>query len=63
MSGKTVEVIRKREENADSGPKQPQKKKVIVLRKAKENEEFVKKGEIPVSIGIPEYYREMKQDK
>ena len=56
-----VQVIRKKEPVVDRGPKTPPRQKVIVLRKAHEGEKYVKKEEIPVSIGIPEYFTELRE--
>lgn len=64
MKKRTVQIIRKKQQVIEKGPREPQKQKVIVLRRARENEEYVKREEIPVSIGIPEYFTELqKADK
>ena len=62
-NNKKIEVIRKKETDLENGPKIPQKKKVLVLRKAKQGENYIQKDEIPVSIGIEEYYNQMKLEK
>ena len=56
-----VKVVRKKEQVVERGPKEPVKQKVVVLRRAHDGEEYVHKNEIPVSIGIPEYFTELKQ--
>lgn len=56
-----VQVIRKRQPVVDNGPKVPKKQKVVILRKVRDNEEYVHKEEIPVSIGIPEYFNELRE--
>lgn len=62
MSGKRiVKVVRKKAPVVDRGPKEPPKQKVVVLRRAKDGEEYLHKDEIPVSIGIPEYFEELRQ--
>lgn len=58
---RVVQVIRKKEPVVDNGPKVPKKQKVIILRKVRDNEDYVHKEEIPVSIGIPEYFNELKE--
>lgn len=55
-----IEIVRKKEAVVERGPKVPQKQKVIVLRRVRPGEEYTKKEEIPVSIGIPEYYKELQ---
>ena len=57
---KHIEIVKKKEAVVERGPKKPQKLKVIVLRKVRQGEEFVKKEEIPVSIGIPQYYEDLQ---
>ena len=64
MSGqhtKKVQIVRKKAQVVERGPKQPVKHKVVVLRKVRDGEEFVKKTEIPVSIGIPQYFQELRK--
>lgn len=56
-----VQVIRKREPVVDKGPKVPKKQKVVILRRVRDNEEYTRKEEIPVSIGIPEYFTELRE--
>lgn len=58
---KKVEIVRKKAPVIERGPKQPVKQKVVVLRKVREGEEFSKEQEIPVSIGIPKYFQELKK--
>lgn len=58
---KVIEIVRKKEQIIERGPKVPKKKKVIVLRKVHQGENYVHKEEIPVSIGIPQYYNELRQ--
>jgi adenylate kinase family enzyme len=61
MSKRIVRVVRRKAPVVDRGPKDPTKQKVIVLRRVREDEEYVRKEEIPVSIGIPEYYKELRE--
>lgn len=55
-----IEVVRKKAPVVERGPHVPQKQKVVVLRRVRENEEYIHKDEIPVSIGIPRYFNELK---
>ncbi|KAK8847801.1 hypothetical protein M9Y10_018833 [Tritrichomonas musculus] len=56
-----VRVVRKKQPVVDKGPRVPTKQKVVILRKVRDNEDYVHKEEIPVSIGIPEYFNELKE--
>ena len=56
-----IEIVRKKEPVVERGPKVPQKQKVIVLRKVHKGEDYTKKEEIPVSIGIPQYYEDLQK--
>lgn len=56
-----VQVVRKKQPVVDKGPRVPTKQKVVILRKVRDNEDYVHKEEIPVSIGIPEYFNELKE--
>jgi hypothetical protein len=58
---RTVRVVRKKPTVVDRGPRDPTKQRVVVLRRVREGEDYVHKEEIPVSIGIPEYFTELKQ--
>ena len=58
---KHIEIVRKKEAVVERGPKVPQKQKVIVLRRVHKDEEYTKKEEIPVSIGIPQYYQDLQK--
>lgn len=58
-----VDVIREKVKVVEKEPETPKKQKVIVLRKVKPNEKYVQKDEIPVSIGIPQYYYDLQREE
>lgn len=62
MSAKRSQVVvRKKEKVVERGPREPTKQKVVVLRRVHDGEDYVHKTEIPISIGIPEYFTELRQ--
>jgi hypothetical protein len=56
-----IRVVRKKAPVVDRGPHDPTKQKVIVLRRVREGEDYMHREEIPVSIGIPAYFAELKK--
>jgi hypothetical protein len=56
-----VRVVQKKVHVVDRGPHDSTKQKVIVLRRVRDGEDFGHRDEIPVSIGIPTYFAELKK--
>jgi adenylate kinase family enzyme len=61
MSKRIIRVVRRKSPVIDRGPKCPTTQKVVVLRRVRDGESYVHKEEIPVSIGIPEYFAELRE--